>query len=315
MSATLPFTQAPTVPVVVAASPLPTKAVRPTGTPVAAKEVLSAGGARSADGRTIPDFAGLEQYMLELINQDRQGNGLSPVEWDALAAKVGREHAIEMSRYDYLSHWNLAGQGPDIRYALAGGLDVVQENVYSYFQVYENGTPVPIQDWRAIIQRAEKELMDSPGHRKNILNPDHSRVGVGIAYNPATGQFRLSQEFINHYIKFDQPEAAPIKAKSGDSIPIAGTVLKGESRPLINLAYEPFPEPMTVEVLRNTDVYISPADILNASLASIDPDGKMAAWLAIPADGEPGYYHVRIWLSLGGDQIPAADILVEVPRP
>ena len=287
----------------------------PTGTPVGAEEVLSAEGPRSADGRTVPDFSGLEQYMLELINLDRQENGLSPVEWDAFAAKAGREHAIEMARYDYLSHWNLAGQGPDIRYALAGGLDVVQENVYSYYQIYENGVPVPIQDWRALVQRAEKDLMNSPGHRKNILNSDHTHVGVGIAYNPATGQFRISQEFVNHYIDFDQPEAAPVEARPGGSLPVAGKVLKGESRPLINLAYEPFPKPMTVDALRNTDVYVSPADILNASLASIDESGQMTAWLAIPADGEPGFYHVRIWLNLGGDQIPAADILVEVPKP
>jgi uncharacterized protein YkwD len=260
-----------------------------------------------------PEFEDLEQEMFSLINMDRQANGLKPVEWDHLAAEVARAHALEMVHFNYLSHWNTLGQGPDVRYGLAGGVDVVQENVYSYVQRYDSGTPVPITSWEQIISDAERRLMESPGHRENILNPAHTHVGIGMAYDPQTGQFRLAQEFLNHYASFTAPQVLPLFARPGEQISLSWKLLPPVSAPLINLAYHPFPEPVKPEELNQTDTYTSPAEVLQAELpAPADEDETWTAALKLPEDGQPGYYHIRLWVELDDLLVPAGNLLVEM---
>ena len=88
----------------------------------------------------------LQQTMLRLINRDRQSAGLPPVAWDNVAARAGQSHAEEMLAGNYMSHCNQAGYGPDHRYAFAGGLDAVFENVYSSYYRYSDGQGVPISE-------------------------------------------------------------------------------------------------------------------------------------------------------------------------
>jgi uncharacterized protein YkwD len=129
----------------------------------------------------------LQKAMLEFINRDRRANGLSPVEWDAAAASAGQQHAQEMADLGYVSHWNIDGYGPDYRYTQAEGLDVVFENVYRLVTRRSDGAAGTISDWRRAVEEAQAALMESEGHRANILAPEHTHVGIGIAYNVAAG--------------------------------------------------------------------------------------------------------------------------------
>ena len=253
----------------------------------------------------LPDW---EQFMYDLVNQDREGNELSQLAWDATAATAGRAHAQDMAENGYMSHWNLAGQGPDHRYSQAGGPHVAQENVYMYWFGYDDGRPAPILDWEQLVREAEAALMDSPGHRANILNPDHTHVGIGMAYNPTTGNVCIAQEFVNYYVN---TEALPSSARLGETLSVRGQLLPGATDPLVNLAYEPFPETMSSDELATTSTYVSPAEICSVPPVSVAQD-TFHAEVMLDCEGRAGLYHVRIWVKVAGREVPATDVVIEV---
>lgn len=105
-----------------------------------------------------------EQQMLILVNQERQKRGLNALVWDEEIAKVARLHSADMFRRGYFAHDNLDGLTPfdrmeigDITFGLAG----------------ENLALAPS------VALAHQGLMDSPGHRENILRPGFKRIGIG----------------------------------------------------------------------------------------------------------------------------------------
>jgi hypothetical protein len=247
--------------------------------------------------------------MLDLINADRAAERLPPVEWEPFAAQVGQTHAEEMAAHGYMSHWNLDGEGPDVRYGRAGGTETVQENVYQFWRRYTDGTPVPVSDWEQVVIDAQVALMESPGHRANIMDPMHTHVGVGIAYNPQTGEVGLAQEFINRYVRMDP---LPGTAQVGEQVMVAGELLGDAQNPLINLAYEPFPSPMTVEQLNATATYVSPAEFVSAVEPAVDGAGRFSAQLTLDAEGWPGIYHIRIWIERADTSVQAVNAVIDV---
>lgn len=257
----------------------------------------------------VYDLVRLQNLMLDLINADREANSLSFVQWDGFAAQMAQAHAEEMVALGYMSHWNLDGEGPDIRYGRAGGTEFVQENVYMYWFRYDNGQPAPIEDWDAVISEAQSSLMNSPGHRANILTSEHTHVGIGIAYNAETGDVRMAQEFINRYILL---ESIPQQAHIGDTLMIAGHLLFNVSEPLINLAYEPFPQAMTVSEVESMNTYQSPAEIFLAITPDMHTDSSFSASVTLDFQGQEGIYHIRIWGDIASTTVQAADVIVDV---
>lgn len=258
-----------------------------------------------------PDLDALAVYMLELINVDRVAEGLEPVQWDAHAAEVGRLHAQEMAHAGYMSHWNLAGFGPDIRYGLSGGQAVVMENVYSYYSRYDDGSPVWEANWAARVREAQTALMNSPGHRANILTPEHTHVGVGMAYEPTSGEFRVAQEFTNHYLVMQtDTDDQVFSAHPGELINIKFELHPEVSQPLINLAFEPLPSPMSIPELNDTSTYTSPAEFVDQIPATLDWNGDYKLRMFLPGSAQSGYYHLRIWVTLNGENIPASDLVI-----
>lgn len=121
----------------------------------------------------------LEFQMLQLINAERKKYGLKLLTDDQALDNVAREHAADMFRRGYFSHNTPEGMDPfqrlrkaKIKYRFAG------ENL-------------------ALAQtllQAHKELMKSPGHRANILNPKYGRAGIGILKAGRHG-LMITQEF------------------------------------------------------------------------------------------------------------------------
>ncbi len=255
-----------------------------------------------------PDLSAAARHMVELINRDRQAAGLSPVQWDEIAARAAQAHAEEMASYVYLSHWNLAGYGPEHRYCFAGGRDAVRENVYAYYQRSSTGAGIPIQDWQTIVENAQEALMESAGHRENILQPSHTHVGIGIGYNAALGEVRIAQEFIDRYVALDP---LPEIAHRGDRVEVTGKILGGVSSPIINLAYEPFPTPMLVAALNQTATYASRAEVFQAINPRVEGN-RFSATIRIGESYKPGLYHVRVWASRGSEYILVGNAILTV---
>ncbi len=269
---------------------------------------------RSAPSTAARVYAPIEEYdpdtmaslMLDLINASRAENGLTAVNWDKTAASAGRLHAEDMVEYDYFSHWNREGLGPEHRYAQAGGQDAVMENLHSFFYTYDDGRAAPIENWQEVIQNAEIGLMNSPGHRANILDPAHTNVGIGMAYNPETGQFRLAQEFTNQYVQIVQP--IPVEVELGDVVVVNGRITNNNiSNILLDLSHEPFPDSMSIEELDATNTYSSAVESVKTVAVSADFDEQV-----VVGGGGAGFYHIRIFGDLPTGQALLMDRIITV---
>ncbi len=258
-------------------------------------------------GLTLPDVPVLQQQMLALVNGARVANGLFPVAWDETAVSAATLHAQDMAQHNYFSHWNQEGLGPEHRYMLIGGEHVVMENLHSFFYTYEDGRAAPITNWQEVIQNAHDGLMNSPGHYANIMDPAHTHVGIGMAYNAETGQFRLAQEFTNQYVQLVQP--IPVEVELGDVVVVNGRITSNNiSNILLNLSYEPFPDSMTIKELDATSTYSSVAESVKTIAISAEFDER----IVIDKGGGTGFYHIRIFGDLPTGQALLMDRIIMV---
>ena len=139
--------------------------------------------------------------MLELINAEREQAGVGAVVLgDNPAAQIHAENALENC---YGGHWDMDGLKPYMRYSLGGGY---QSNA-------ENGLGrdycITARDWYQSISGIKQEIkeaiqswMDSPGHRRNLLDPWHRKVNIGLAWDRYNTVF--FQHFEGDYVTYDQ---------------------------------------------------------------------------------------------------------------
>jgi len=263
----------------------------------------------TVDENSPPDFDHLRNLMLQLINQERKNIDIAPVEVDLIAKKAGQEHADEMAELGYLSHWDIDGFGPDYRYSRVGGTDYVQENIACYSFRYNSGAPAPINDWDGVVARIHANLMESEGHRSNILDGAHTHLGIGIAYNPLSGEVCVAQEFVNRY---SHSSRLPFLVRSGERMTLRGIFSPRILRPIAILAYEPFPEPMTPDQLNKTKTYVSAAQKIEDLNMSIS-EGNFVIEVILDAGAMQGIYHVEVFANLPSyGQIQIVDQIFEV---
>jgi uncharacterized protein YkwD len=131
-----------------------------------------------ATTRPRPD---LEQRMLELVNQERAAAGLRPVAADPELTEVARRHSADMFARGYFAHDTPEGRTP---------FDRMRDENVTFLTAGENLALAPT------LQVAHTGLMNSPGHRANILRPQFGRLGIGIMDGGMRG-LMVSQEFRN----------------------------------------------------------------------------------------------------------------------
>lgn len=122
-----------------------------------------------------------EQKMLDLVNQERTKAGVRKLSFDAAITTVARDYSKDMFMRRYFSHVNPEGKTPGDRLEKAG---------INYTIVGENIAYAPD------LTTAHTGLMNSPGHRKNILDPAFHRVGIGIISTNTWGMM-VTQDFAN----------------------------------------------------------------------------------------------------------------------
>lgn len=123
----------------------------------------------------------LEAKMLELINEERAKEGLTPLKADPHQAEVARAHSKDMFVRGFFAHTNPDGKDP---------FDRMKEARVKYIAAGENLALAQT------LEIAHRNLMNSPGHRANIMNPAFGRVGIGIQDGGFYG-LMISQEFRN----------------------------------------------------------------------------------------------------------------------
>jgi len=123
----------------------------------------------------------LEARMLELVNAERTAQGLRPLQADPALAEVARAHSRDMFARRYFSHTNPDGQEP---------FDRMRQARVPYLIAGENLALAPT------LPGAHQGLMNSPGHRANILLPRYGRVGIGVLDGGRYG-LMVTQNFRN----------------------------------------------------------------------------------------------------------------------
>ena len=133
---------------------------------------------RVASPKVRPD---LEARMLELVNAERTAQGLRPLQADPALAEVARAHSRDMFARGYFSHTNPEGQEAFDRMRQAGVPYLVAGENLALAQT---------------LPSAHQGLMNSPGHRANILLPRYGRVGIGVLDGGRYG-LMVTQNFRN----------------------------------------------------------------------------------------------------------------------
>ena len=123
----------------------------------------------------------LEAEMLLMINKERKKEGLNALEADPEMREVARAHSVDMFAKSYFSHINKEGKTPAERARKAG---------VRFLTAGENLALAPT------LEVAHTGLMNSPGHRANILYKSFKRVGIGILEDRRQG-LMITQNFRN----------------------------------------------------------------------------------------------------------------------
>lgn len=131
-----------------------------------------------AETKPRPD---LEAQMLELVNRERSAQGLAVLAADPELTEVARRHSGDMFARGYFSHNTPEGKDPFQR---------IREGNVKFLTAGENLALAPT------LQIAHTGLMNSPGHRANILRPQFGRVGIGIMDGGRRG-IMVTQNFRN----------------------------------------------------------------------------------------------------------------------
>jgi uncharacterized protein YkwD len=121
-----------------------------------------------------------ERQLFDLVNQERAQRGLAALQWDDRLVPVARAHSEEMFKLKYFGHQSPVAGSPFDRLAAAG---------ITYTRAGENLA------YAQSVAIAHRALMDSPGHRENILRPEFTRIGIGVINAGAYGRM-FTQLFI-----------------------------------------------------------------------------------------------------------------------
>ena len=202
---------------------------------------------RNAEAKTL---------MLEAINAARRSQGQSQLKLGTSDAP--QLHAEDMLAHCYTSHWDRRGRKPYTRDRSAGGQAAfTTENIYSSAECgFEDAGNERLPRTKETITSAVNALLRSPGHRDNMLNPDHQTVSLGIASDTRT--FKAVQQFEQHL-------ATPLRplSLSGDTLSLS-LVFTPPAEPghiFVLLAHDPQDTPLTRGQLDRSSCYEGPRPI------------------------------------------------------
>jgi uncharacterized protein YkwD len=174
------------------------------------------------------------------INRDRADKGLPPVAWDAAASRVSDAFCEQQVREKTQGHYLMDGLPPYARMAFGGVFGASSENAVIWIT-----TGIAIED--SLVEYAvsghDRMMEEKPpkdGHRRTILDPEATHVGVG--YFVRNGRFQMSQEFLTRRL-----ESLSL-SRASDRLPfikVEGQVLSPHILQFVTIAREARPVPLT----------------------------------------------------------------------
>ena len=127
------------------------------------------------------DFSSYQQQVLDLVNAERTKRGISALTLDSNLSSVATKKSQDMVNKNYFDHTSPTYGSP---------FDMMKQFGISYRTAGEN-----IAKGQKTPQEVVTAWINSEGHRKNILNPNFTNLGVGIAKD-SKGTTYWTQMFI-----------------------------------------------------------------------------------------------------------------------
>ena len=192
--------------------------------------------------------------MLELINKERVKAGVRPVTLgDNIAAQLQAESSIANC---FSSHWGVDGLKPYMRYSLAGGYQSNGENGSGLdYCIKASDGYRSLDSIEAEILEMMEGWMNSPGHRRNILDKWHKKVNIGLAWD----KYNIAgyQHFEGGYVEFDE-----LPGVTNGKLSLSGSAINelrfSDKRDLgLQLLYDPPPHSLTRGQVSRTYCYDS----------------------------------------------------------
>lgn len=154
---------------------IPTNGNSSTAAPV------SPSASSAADTGTGKDFSSFQNQVVQLVNQERTSRGLNALKVNTALAHSATLKSEDMAKLNYFDHNSPTYGSP---------FEMMQQLGINYRTAGEN-----IAKGQTTPEQVMQGWMNSDGHRKNILNPSFTEIGVGIAKN-SQGQYIWTQQFI-----------------------------------------------------------------------------------------------------------------------
>lgn len=115
----------------------------------------------------LHDSSEVREEMLARVNAARKRSGLKPLRLNGKLDRSAQRHAEDMLARGYFAHRSPAGTTVRERSKVAG---YDWRNIGENIAFGQTSVPEVVETW-----------LDSPGHRRNILNPAFTELGVGLA--------------------------------------------------------------------------------------------------------------------------------------
>jgi uncharacterized protein YkwD len=135
---------------------------------------------------TAESSQSIERRVFELINREREQNGVRPLVWIERAANIARIHSNNMARNHFFGHEGLDGRMVADRADKSGlsNWNQIGENI-AWISGYDDPATRAVLGW-----------MRSPGHRRNILDRKYAETGLGLAIAD-DGKYYFTQVFVS----------------------------------------------------------------------------------------------------------------------
>ena len=153
----------------------------PSTTPQQKPESTPSKPSTTPEQKPSTDFSSYQQQVLDLVNAERTKRGISALTLDSNLSSVATKKSQDMVNKNYFDHTSPTYGSP---------FDMMKQFGISYRTAGEN-----IAKGQKTPQEVVTAWMNSEGHRKNILNPNFTNLGVGIAKD-SKGTTYWTQMFI-----------------------------------------------------------------------------------------------------------------------
>ncbi|EMY71284.1 CAP domain-containing protein [Leptospira vanthielii] len=164
-----------------------------------------------APANSTIDFAKVDYPLLNaaifyVSSKERKSLGLRPFKYSEKCEQAAFGHAQDMVTYDFYSHTSTVNGKETLRDRLdlvgitdtysaeniinsfgiqyQGGRAVFTpvQNGSPFFSYTKAGTPIPNHTYLSLAKAVVETWFNSPGHRKNILNPEFTYMGAGTSF-------------------------------------------------------------------------------------------------------------------------------------